>query len=64
MSDVARYIRAAFDGVNVFHFDGDFLDAIAATPALLNQAREIFKRRQDDPIAVLYTEARAAVGLG
>jgi hypothetical protein len=64
MSDVARYIRAAFDGVNVFHFDGDFLDAIAATPALLNQAREIFKRRQDDPIAVLYTEARVAVGLG
>jgi hypothetical protein len=64
MADVARYIRAVFDGVNVFHFDEDFLEALAATPALLSQARGVFKRRQNDPITVLYAQARTAVGLG
>jgi hypothetical protein len=53
-----RYVKTAFSGVNVFHFDRAFLDSLTETPARLEAVREVFKRRGTTEIEVLYDEAR------
>jgi len=57
------YTKNLFSDMTSFHFDTDFLGAVATDGAALALARTCFERKRKVDIGQLYTEARNKIGL-
>jgi uncharacterized protein DUF6602 len=58
-----RYSTNLFSSIASFHFDADFLGAMATDPTALALARRCFERKPNVDIDQLYAEARNKIGL-
>jgi hypothetical protein len=58
-----RYSADLFSHMRSFHFDADFLDAVATDKSALAAARKCFERKRKVDIDHPYGEARKSIGL-
>ena len=58
-----QYCDSFFSAIELFYFDGDFLDLVASDETVRNIARKCFERKASAKIEDLYKEARKEVGL-
>lgn len=58
-----RYSADLFSQLTSFHFDADFLSAVATDTSALAVARRCFERKRDADIEQLYAHARTNIGL-